>query len=56
VLVLAALADPVRREIGELLADGERGAGESAERFPVTRGRRRSTSPNGDAHDDRTAG
>ena len=37
VLVLAALADPVRREIVELLATGERGAGEIAERFPVTR-------------------
>ena len=37
VLVLAALADPVRREIVELLAAGEAGAGEIAERFPVTR-------------------
>jgi DNA-binding transcriptional ArsR family regulator len=37
VLVLAALADPVRREIVELLADGEVGAGEIAGRFPVTR-------------------
>ena len=37
VLVLAALADPVRREIVELLATGEMGAGEIAERFPVTR-------------------
>ena len=36
-LVLAALADPVRREIVELLADGEVGAGEIAARFPVTR-------------------
>ncbi len=36
-LVLAALADPVRREIVELLADGELGAGEIAARFPVTR-------------------
>ena len=36
-LVLAALADPVRREIVELLAAGEVGAGEIAERFPVTR-------------------
>ena len=35
--VLAALADPVRREIVELLATGEMGAGEIAERFPVTR-------------------
>jgi DNA-binding transcriptional ArsR family regulator len=37
VLVLAALADPVRREIVELLAGGEAGAGEIAGRFPVTR-------------------
>jgi DNA-binding transcriptional ArsR family regulator len=37
VLVLAALADPVRREIVELLAAGEAGAGEIAGRFPVTR-------------------
>jgi DNA-binding transcriptional ArsR family regulator len=37
VLVLAALADPVRREIVEMLAAGEAGAGEIAERFPVTR-------------------
>jgi DNA-binding transcriptional ArsR family regulator len=37
VLVLAVLADPVRREIVELLAAGEAGAGEIAERFPVTR-------------------
>jgi DNA-binding transcriptional ArsR family regulator len=37
VLVLAALADPVRREIVELLARGEMGAGEIAGRFPVTR-------------------
>ena len=37
VLVLAALADPVRRAIVELLADGEVGAGEIAARFPVTR-------------------
>ena len=36
-LVLAALADPVRREIVELLAAGEAGAGEIAERFPVSR-------------------
>lgn len=35
--MLAALADPVRREIVELLAVGEAGAGEIAERFPVTR-------------------
>ncbi len=37
VLALAALADPVRREIVELLAHGELGAGEIAARFPVTR-------------------
>jgi DNA-binding transcriptional ArsR family regulator len=37
VLVLAALADPVRRQIVELLAAGELGAGEIAGRFPVTR-------------------
>lgn len=37
VLALAALADPVRREIVELLAAGEVGAGEIAERFPVSR-------------------
>jgi DNA-binding transcriptional ArsR family regulator len=37
VLVLAALADPVRREIVEVLAGGEVGAGEIAARFPVTR-------------------
>ena len=36
-LVLAVLADPVRRAIVELLAAGEVGAGEIAERFPVTR-------------------
>lgn len=36
-LALAALADPVRREIVELLAAGEVGAGEIAERFPVSR-------------------
>ena len=36
-LALAALADPVRREIVELLAAGEAGAGEIAERFPVSR-------------------
>jgi len=35
--VLAALSDPVRREIVELLAAGEVGAGEIAARFPVTR-------------------
>ena len=32
-----ALADPVRREIVELLAAGEMGAGEIADRFPVSR-------------------
>ncbi len=37
VLVLAALADPLRREIVELLADGEVGAGDIAARFPVSR-------------------
>jgi DNA-binding transcriptional ArsR family regulator len=37
VLVLAALADPVRREIVELLAAGEATAGGIAERFPVSR-------------------
>ena len=36
-LVLTALADPVRREIVELLAAGEVGAGEIAARFPMTR-------------------
>lgn len=35
--VLAALADPVRREIVETLADGEIGAGDIAARFPVSR-------------------
>ncbi len=35
--VLAALADPVRREIVELLAAGEMGAGDIAARFPVSR-------------------
>ncbi len=35
--MFAALADPVRREIVELLADGELGAGEIAARFPVSR-------------------
>src|SRR3954451_16303425 len=34
---LAALADPTRREIIALLAAGERGAGQVAERFPVSR-------------------
>ncbi len=34
---LAALADPTRREIVALLAAGERGAGELAAHFPVSR-------------------
>ena len=34
---LAALADPTRRRILELLADGELSAGELAAEFPVTR-------------------
>lgn len=34
---LAALADPVRRELVELLAHGEVAAGELAGRFPVSR-------------------
>lgn len=34
---LAALADPVRRELVALLASGEVPAGELAERFPVSR-------------------
>ena len=34
---LEALADPTRRRIVELLADGERSAGELASHFPVTR-------------------
>ncbi len=37
VLLLAALADPVRREIVELLAGGEASAGAIAARFPVSR-------------------
>lgn len=37
VLVLAALADPVRREIVELLAGADVAAGEIAARFPVSR-------------------
>lgn len=37
VRVLDVLADPVRRQIVELLAAGEMGAGEIAERFPVSR-------------------
>ena len=36
-LVFAALADPVRREIVELLAGGEVTAGNIADRFPVSR-------------------
>ncbi|SDF81907.1 transcriptional regulator, ArsR family [Pseudonocardia oroxyli] len=35
--LFAALADPVRREVVELLADGPVTAGVIAERFPVTR-------------------
>src|SRR5215211_6519978 len=34
---LAALADPTRRELVELLAHGEVAAGELADRFPVSR-------------------
>ncbi len=34
---LAALADPVRRELVQLLAHGEVAAGELADRFPVSR-------------------
>jgi DNA-binding transcriptional ArsR family regulator len=34
---LAALADPVRRELVGLLAHGEVAAGELADRFPVSR-------------------
>jgi DNA-binding transcriptional ArsR family regulator len=34
---LAVLADPTRREIVALLAAGEQGAGQVAERFPVSR-------------------
>ena len=34
---LAALADPIRREMVELLAGGELAAGELAGRFPVSR-------------------
>ena len=34
---LAALADPTRRAIVELLADGEAAAGELAAHFPVSR-------------------
>jgi DNA-binding transcriptional ArsR family regulator len=34
---LAALADPTRRQIVDLLRDGDRAAGDIAARFPVTR-------------------
>jgi DNA-binding transcriptional ArsR family regulator len=34
---LVALADPTRRRIVELLADGERSAGELASHFPTSR-------------------
>jgi DNA-binding transcriptional ArsR family regulator len=34
---LAALADPTRREVVDLLARGELAAGELADRFPVSR-------------------
>jgi DNA-binding transcriptional ArsR family regulator len=34
---LAALADPIRREVVDLLAHGELAAGELADRFPVSR-------------------
>jgi DNA-binding transcriptional ArsR family regulator len=34
---LAALADPTRRELVDLLAAGELAAGELADRFPVSR-------------------
>jgi DNA-binding transcriptional ArsR family regulator len=34
---LGALADPIRRQIVEMLADRERDAGELAAAFPVTR-------------------
>lgn len=37
VLTLAALADPVRREIVEMLSAGEAEAGAIARRFPVSR-------------------
>ncbi|MGH2584618.1 MAG: ArsR/SmtB family transcription factor [Dehalococcoidia bacterium] len=35
--VFEALADPVRLQIVELLAEGERTAGEIAKRFPISR-------------------
>ena len=34
---LAALADPIRREVVDLLAQGELAAGDLADRFPVSR-------------------
>jgi DNA-binding transcriptional ArsR family regulator len=34
---LAALADPIRREVVDLLAQGELAVGELADRFPVSR-------------------
>jgi DNA-binding transcriptional ArsR family regulator len=34
---IEALADPTRRRIIELLAEGERSAGELAEHFPISR-------------------
>jgi DNA-binding transcriptional ArsR family regulator len=34
---LAALADPIRRAVVDLLAQGELAAGELADRFPVSR-------------------
>jgi DNA-binding transcriptional ArsR family regulator len=34
---LAALADPIRRQVVDLLAGGELAAGELADRFPVSR-------------------
>lgn len=34
---LGALSDPIRRELVDLLAGGERSAGELASRFPVSR-------------------
>jgi DNA-binding transcriptional ArsR family regulator len=37
VQALQALADPTRRRIVELLADGDRTAGDIAAQFPVTR-------------------
>jgi DNA-binding transcriptional ArsR family regulator len=37
VQALSALADPIRRQIVEMLADGEQDAGELASAFPVSR-------------------